>query len=154
MIDFKQLINNIKKDARDRQQEQNQEIIKRLYENIINIYDQKANEIDGNHEQILVEFKVLVLEYHLILYKDKKDQMKKIYRLVNKFLKNETKEIGSKIYKYLYSTINVHQYDKIGESNIRAFNEFLIFINENSPRIENMWNNNLSYNKSEKMVSK
>ena len=80
--------------------------------------------------------------------------MKKFYRLVNKFLKNETKEIGSKIYKYLYSTINVHQYDKIGESNIRAFNEFLIFINENSPRIENMWNNNLSNNKSDKMLTK
>ena len=147
-------MSNLKKETRDRPPEQTQEILKKLYEQIINLYEQKANELDGNSDQSAIEFKLLVFDHYYMMYKDKKDQMKKFYQLVNKFLKKESKDIGIKIYRYLYNTINVHPYEKIGETNIRAFTEFLIFINENSPRIKEIWDYNINNFKDDKKLSK
>ena len=49
-------MSNLKKETRDRQPEQTQEILKKLYEQIINLYEQKANELDGNNDQSAIEF--------------------------------------------------------------------------------------------------
>ena len=87
------------------------------------------------------------------MYKDKKDIMKKLFKLVNKFLKNEVEEIGSKIYKYFYNLIN-YPPDKIGEINVRAYTEYLIYLNDNSQRILDIWNINLVSNKNEKKLSR
>ena len=52
----------------------------------------------------------------------------KVFKLINKYLKNEVEEIGLKINKCLISIVNVH-FDKIAEQNIRAYTEILIYLN-------------------------
>ena len=146
-------MNNFKKETRDRPQEQIQENFKKISESIINLYEQKQKDLDGNDEQGAIDFKILILEQYFIMYKDKKELMKKLYQLINKFLKNEVKDIGLKIYKYLYGLVNVH-YERITETNIRAYTEFLIYINENSPRILEIWENNNKNYKNEKILNK
>ena len=88
------------------------------------------------------------------MYKDKKDNMKKLFKLINKFLKNEVEDIGIKIYKYFYTIVNPHQNDKIWELNIRAYTEFLIYLNDNSQRINDIWNINMLTDKNEKKLNK
>ena len=141
-------MSNFKKETRDRLPEQAKEYLQRLSDSLINIYEQKSKEIDGVNEQGAIDFKFLILDQYYAS-KDKATQIK-FYQLINKFLKNESKDIGLKIYKLLYNTINVHQYDRIGEMNVRAFTELLIYVNDNSPRIIDIMNYNMNNHKSDK----
>ena len=85
--------------------------------------------------------------------KDKNEVWKKFYKLINKYLKKEVEDIGIKIYKYLLNLVNVHP-NKIFELNIRAFTELLIFINDNTQRIIEIWNININNDKQEKKLIK
>ena len=103
-------MSNFKKETRDRLPEQAKEYLQRLSDSLINIYEQKSKEIDGVNEQGAIDFKFLILDQYYAS-KDKATQIK-FYQLINKFLKNESKDIGLKIYKLLYNKINVHQYNR------------------------------------------
>lgn len=138
---------NFKKESRDRQSEQAQEFLQKLSDFFINLYEQKSKEIDG-----ATEFKLFIIEQYSI-NKEKTNQIK-FYQLINKYLKNEIKEIGLKIYKHFYSLVYVHHYDRMGEMNIRAITELLIFINENSPRIIDIMNYNINNYKPKKILAK
>ena len=145
-------MNTLKKESRDRQSEQTQENIQKLSDILINLYEQNSKKFEGVDDQVAVEFTNLILEQYSI-NKEKTNQIK-FYQLIDKFLKNEVKDIGIKIYKLLGNIINVHQYERIGEMNIRAFTALLIFVNENSPRIIEIMNYNLNNYRPSKILAK
>ena len=119
----------------------------------INLYEQKSKELDGIDEKGAIEFKYLILDQYSI-NKERANQIK-FYQLMNKFLKNEVKDLGLRIYKILMYNINVHQYERIGEMNIRAFTEILNYVNDNSPRIIDIMNYNMNnFKSSEKLLAK
>ena len=128
--------------------------IEKIRELSIQLFDKKEKDLEEQKiEQGVIDFKTFILEQYYIKYKDRKDELKILFNLINKFLKTEVEEIGIRIYKYFYSIVNIH-YDKIGEINIRAYTEFLIYINENSPRIIDIWHNNINSKKNEKKLIK
>ena len=65
-------MSNFKKESRDRPQDQAQENFKKISESIINLYEQKQKELDGNCEQGSIDFKNLILEQYFFMYKDKR----------------------------------------------------------------------------------
>ena len=84
------------------------------------------------------------------MIKEKKNNIsEKFFKLVNKYLKNETEKLSSKIEYYLHNIVNV-DFDKIAEQNIRAYTEILIYLNENLKRIKDIWKINMNNNKNNK----
>jgi hypothetical protein len=139
-------VNNWKKGNQEKK-------IEKIRELSIQLFEKKEKDLEQKIEQGVIDFKTFILEQYYIKYKDRKDELKILFNLINKFLKTEVEEIGIRIYKYFYSIVNIH-YDKIGEINIRAYTEFLIYINENSPRIIDIWHNNINSKKNEKKLIK
>ena len=129
-----------------------------MSERIIGLYEQNEKDLEGKFNQGATDFKLLAFEQYFNLHKEnkeKKEPMLKLYRVVNKFLKTEVEDIGLKIiYKYLSSFINIHQNERIGESNIRAYTELLIYINENCERMSEIWKINMNNVKKEKPLIK
>ena len=141
----------IKQSLNDWKKNNQENHIEKVRESRIRLFEEKEKELDQKKEQGVIDFKLFIFEQYYLKYKDKKDDLKILFKIVNKFLKNEVEEIGIKIYKYLLNIVNI-PYDKIGEINIRAYTEFLTFINENSPRILDIWYNNIRYKKHEKKL--
>ena len=73
-------------------------IFYKLNEGVVKFFDEeKEKELDGIAEQGAIDFKNFIIEryYFIFLYKkDNKEIQKKYFRLMNKYLKNETEEIG------------------------------------------------------------
>ena len=150
---MKQLLTDYKKESRENPEKQSSEFIRKLPEMLIDLYEKKEKELDRRKEQGAIDFKLYIFEQYLYMYKDKKDIMKKLFKLINKFLKIEVEDIGSKIYKYFYNIINYHP-DKISELNVRAYTEYLIYLNDNLQRIVDIWNISLISDKNEKKLNK
>ena len=141
---LKQLINEFK--ARESKEKQSNLYSKSITERIIQIFEKNEAELDRRNEKGVIDFKLLILDGYnhlLITSKDRLEIGKKFFKLINKYLKTENEEIGLKIYKYLINIANA-PYEKISELNIRAYIEILIFINDNSQRIIEIWNNNIN----------
>ena len=80
--------------------------------------------------------------------------MNKFCKIINKYLKKESEEIGFKIYyKFLTSLIKIES-QTINEINLLIYNELLIYINENSQRIIEIWENNKNSKINQKILSK
>ena len=143
-LKLKQLINEFK--ARESKEKQSNLYSKSITERIIQIFEKNEAELDRRNEKGVIDFKLLILDGYnhlLITSKDRLEIGKKFFKLINKYLKTENEEIGLKIYKYLINIANA-PYEKISELNIRAYIEILIFINDNSQRIIEIWNNNIN----------
>ena len=80
--------------------------------------------------------------------------MNKFCKIINKYLKKELEEIGLKIYyKFLTSLIKIES-QTISEINLLVYTELLIYINENSQRIIEIWENNKNSKINQKILSK
>ena len=148
------MINEIKK--KEKQSNKSQFNSKRMNELIIELYEKNELILDNRREKGAIDFKIFILDkyYQLaIIKKDKNDNWIKFFRLINKFLKNEIENIGFNVYKFLAAIINDKQ-NITSEKNLRAYNEILIYINENFQRIVDIWNINLNNNLSERKLSK
>ena len=128
----------------------------KLIELIINSFEKDESKLDGIIQIEACDFKLLFFEsltHLLIKAKDKKEIWKKLFLLINKYLKKDIKEIGLKIRSFLKNLITV-QKEKIGEINVRAFIELLTYVNENSHRIQEIWNLSINGNKIEKKLAR
>ena len=128
----------------------------KLIELIINSFEKDESKLDGIIQIEACDFKLLFFDsliYLLIKAKDKKEIWKKLFLLINKYLKKDIKEIGLKIRSFLKNLITV-QKEKIGEINVRAFIELLTYVNENSHRIQEIWNLSINGNKIEKKLAR
>ena len=118
-------------------------IFYKLNEGVVKFFDEeKEKELDGIAEQGAIDFKNFIIEryYFIFLYKkDNKEIQKKYFRLMNKYLKNETEEIG----RNKLILIIIHN-DKISELYFRVLNELLIYLNDNLKRIEDIWKININ----------
>ena len=87
--------------------------IEKIRELSIQLFEKKEKDLEEQKiEQGVIDFKTFILEQYYIKYKDRKDELKILFNLINKFLKTEVEEIGIRIYKYFYSIVNIH-YDKL-----------------------------------------
>ena len=155
---MKQLINERAKEVKenkDNPQKSSQINSKNLSEYIIHFFEKVETELDKRKEQGAIDFKLLIIEryYQLLPMTKDREIWKKFFKLINKYLKNEVEEIGIKINKYLWYLVNI-KYDQISELNVRAFTELLIYINENTKRIEDIWKINLDNDNPDKNLMK
>jgi hypothetical protein len=156
---LRQLISKIKakevKENKENPQKSSQINFKNLSEYIINIFEKVETELDKRKEQGAIDFKLLIIDlYYQLLFKTKEKEIcKKFFMLINKYLKNEIEDIGIKIYKYLLTLVNIN-YERIGEISLKGFIEFLIYINENAKRVEEIWKININNVKQDKNLIK
>ena len=155
---MKQLINERSKEVKENKenpQKSSQFNSKNLSEYVISFFEKVETELDKRKEQGAIDFKLLIIEryYQLLSMTKDKEIWKKFFKLANKYLKNEVEEIGIKINKYLLYLVNTN-YERISELNIRAFTELLIYINENTKRIIDIWKINLDNDKQDKNLMK
>ena len=105
--------------------------------------EQKESQLDGRSEQGAMDFKIFIIERYFQVLENKNDNkelLNRYIRMVKKFLKNETEDIG--LNKYF---LQLHQHsDKNPEKNYRILNELLIYLNENMKRIKEVWDINIS----------
>ena len=106
--------------------------------------EQKESQLDGRSEQGAMDFKIFIIERYFQVLENKNDNkelLNRYIRMVKKFLKNETEDIG--LNKYF---LQLHQHsDKNPEKNYRILNELLIYLNENMKRIKDIWDININY---------
>jgi len=156
---LRQLISKYKakeaKENKENPQKLSQINSKILSENIINIFEKFETELDKRKEQGAIDFKLLIIElYYQLLFKTKEKEIsKKFFKLINKYLKNEVEDIGIKIYKYLLALVNVH-YGSIVELSIKGFTELLVYINDNTKRVAEIWKININNDKQDKNLIK
>ena len=118
--------------------------IKQLCESVIKLFEKKESLLDERSEQGAIDFKIFIIEryYQLVNMTNEIEEKTSIcikyFKLVNKYLKNEIEEVGFKINKYWTFFIKIYQ----GGINLRAFKELFIYINENAPRVVDIWNIN------------
>ena len=125
----------------------NQDITQTLYyrmnEAIINFFDEKKEgELDGREEQGAIDFKLFIIERYYYFFNTKKENkeiQRKYYKLLKKYLKNETEEIGTNKYFLI-----IPHHDKISEQYYRVLIEILIYLNENLKRIKDIWEININ----------
>lgn len=114
-----------------------------LNEKIINFFDEKKEkELDCINVQGAIDLKIFIIErYYYIFNCDKvnKETQNKFFKLIRKYLKNETEDIVTN--KYFLSILNT---EKISERYFKILNELLIYFNENLKRIKEIWEINLN----------
>ena len=115
-----------------------QSVSYKLNEAVINFFDEeKEMVLDGRTEQGAIEFKLFIIEryvYALTTKKENREIQRKYFKLIRKFLKNETEIIGlNKLFLMFF------HYDKISENYYRAINEILLYLNDNMKRIKEIW---------------
>ena len=128
----------------------------KISELIINSFEKDESKLDGITEIGVNDFKLLFLEilnYLSINSKDKKEIFNKFLALINKYLKRENRDIGFKIRAMIKNLIKIPK-EKINEINVRAFIELLIYINENSHRLQEIWNLSINGNTIEKKLAR
>ena len=118
-------------------------IFNRFNEALVKFFDEKKEQdLDGRNEQGAIEFKLFMIErifYAMNFRKDNRELQKKFYKLMRKYLKNETEEIGRNKY-FIYNT----HLEKINEQYLRNLNELMICLNDNLGRIKDVWEINLN----------
>ena len=116
----------------------------RMNEAIINFFDEaKEEELDGVDEIGAVDFKLFIIERYYFAFSTKKENreiQRKYFKLMKKYLKNESKDIGMNKYFLMSSS----HHEKISEHYYRALIEILICLNENMRRIKEIWEINIS----------
>ena len=153
---MKQIINNYKaKETKENIKDISKANFIIIYKRIVQIFENLHTDLDGKEQQGAIEFKNLALDgYNYLIYitKDAKEIGNKFFQLINIYLKKEVEEIGLKIYKNLNILIKV-EIKKISEINILAYIELLKYINENSQRMTEIWNNNINCKKNQQKLA-
>ena len=121
----------------------------KLNETVIKFFDEKIeSELDKRSEKGAIDFKMFIFEqYDYVLINNKKDNkelQKKFFKLMNKYLKNETCDIGgNKYFIYLFTQIN----ERPSELNYLAIIEIIKFLNDNIQRLKEIWEININHDK-------
>ena len=153
---MKQIINNYKaKETKENIKDISKANFIIIYKRIVQIFENLHTDLDGKEQQGAIEFKNLALDgYNYLIYitKDAKEIGNKFFQLINIYLKKEVEEIGLKIYKNLNILVKV-EIKKISEINILAYIELLKYINENSQRMTEIWNNNIICKKNQQKLA-
>ena len=137
------------------QKSENQDITQTLYfkmnEAIINFFDEKKEvELDGREQQGAIDFKLFIIERYYFLFSTKKESkeiQRKYYKLLKKYLKNETEEIG--INKCF---LIIPHHEKVSEHYYRVLIEILIYLNDNIKRIDDIWEININEKPEKNMI--
>ena len=137
------------------QKSENQDITQSLYfkmnEAIINFFDEKKEvELDGREQQGAIDFKLFIIERYYFLFSTKKESkeiQRKYYKLLKKYLKNETEEIG--INKCF---LIIPHHEKVSEHYYRVLIEILIYLNDNIKRIDDIWEININEKPEKNMI--
>ena len=118
-------------------------LFNRFNEALVKFFDEKKEQdLDGRTELGAIEFKNFMIEriyYVMIIRKDNKELQKRFYKLMKKYLKNETEDIGRN--KFFLITTHL---DRLNEQYIRHLNELMICLNENMNRIKDVWEININ----------
>ena len=141
---MKELLNKCRLNEQKTQKENNESSISYiLNEKIINFFDEKKEkELDCINVQGAIDLKIFIIErYYYIFNYDKvnKETQNNFFKLIRKYLKNETEDIGTN--KYFLSILNP---EKISDRYFKILNELLIYFNENLKRIKEIWEINLN----------
>ena len=118
-------------------------LFNRFNEALVKFFDEKKEQaLDGRTEQGAIEFKNFMIERLFFVINNKKDNremQKKFYKLMRKYLKNETEDIG----RNKFFLINAHS-DTISEQYLRNLTELMNFLNDNTYRIKDVWDININ----------
>ena len=151
---MKEYILRFKPSERENIQDISETMFYKLNETVIKFFDEKIEyELDKRNERGAIDFKFFILEqYDYILLnnkKENKDLQKKFFKLMNKYLKNETDEIGlNKYFLYLFTQIN----ERPNELNYLATIEIIKFLNNNIPRLKEIWEINIKHQKEKNLI--
>ena len=126
---------------------------------IINFFDEKIESVlDKIYEKGAIDFKIFIIEQYdyYILFNNRnenKEYIKKYFKLMNKYLKNEIEEIGiNKYFLILLTQMSNNNERPPSELNYLAFNEIMKCLNENIQRIEDIWNININHKQEQNLI--
>ena len=145
---MKEYILRFKPSERDNIQDLSETIFYKLSETVIKFFDEKIElELDKKTEKGAIDFKLFIFEQYdyILLYnkKDNKELQKKFFKLMNKYLKNETDDIGiNKYFLYLFTQITNNE--RPSELNYLAITEIIKFLNDNIDRLKEIWEININ----------
>ena len=151
---MKEFILGFKPSERENVPDISETVFYKLNETVIKFFDEKIEyELDKRSEKGAIDFKLFIIEqYDYILINNKKDNkelQKKFFNLMNKYLKNETYDIGmNKYFIYLFSQIS----EKPNELNYLAIIEIIKFLNDNIQRLKEIWEININHRPEKNLI--
>ena len=153
---MKEYILRFKPSERDNIQDLSETIFYKLSETVIKFFDEKIElELDKKTEKGAIDFKLFIFEQYdyILLYnkKDNKELQKKFFKLMNKYLKNETDDIGiNKYFLYLFTQITNNE--RPSELNYLAITEIIKFLNDNIVRLKEIWEININHRPQKNLI--
>ena len=151
---MKEYILKFKPSERENVPDISETVFYKLNETVIKFFDEKIeSELDKRSEKGAIDFKMFIFEqYDYVLINNKKDNkelQKKFFKLMNKYLKNETCDIGgNKYFIYLFTQIN----ERPSELNYLAIIEIIKFLNDNIQRLKEIWEININHRQEKNLI--
>ena len=154
---MKEIINRSRPSERDNIQDISETMFYKLNEIVVKFFDEKIElELDKRTEKGAIDFKLFILEqYYYILLSNKKENkeiQKRYFKLMNKYLKNEIDEIGyNKYFLYMLNPIMSND-NRPSELNYLAMNEIIKYLNDNIPRMKEIWEINIEHKPEKNLI--